>query len=155
MYHFIFNKMLFIVLLSSVLIFFSLLSTRQAVGITTSPFYLITNNENDENHSIKRRTLRAIYSMRTQSWPNGKRLTVFVLPDNEVLHEKFCQQVLGVLPYQLRKSWDRLIFSGKAGAPIKVNTIAEMKQRVAVTPGAIGYITDNYLDDSITIVEVK
>ncbi len=131
------------------------LTTQDAIGITSETFSLITHHKNQANHSIKRRTLRAIYSMRTQSWPNGERLTVFVLPDDETLHESFCQKILGVLPHQLRKSWDRLIFSGKAGAPIVVNSVEEMRTRVAETPGAIGYIPENYLNDSIAVVEVK
>ena len=141
-----------LVLIFLILLFFPF---NLAAGSALPSYYLITNAENDKNQFIKRRTLRAIYSMRTQSWPNGDRLTVFVLADDEVLHEEFCQQVLGVLPYQLRKSWDRLIFSGRAGAPIKVQNLDEMKAKVAETPGAIGYITQNYIDESIVVLEVK
>lgn len=120
-----------------------------------APFQLITNQENVDNSAINRRMLRAMYSMRTQSWPNGKRLTVFVLPDNAALHQSFCRRMLGVLPHHLRRNWDRLIFSGRTSAPIEVASIEEMKKRVAATPGAIGYITQADLDDSILAVEVK
>lgn len=118
-------------------------------------FHLITHQENADNKTINRRMLLTIYSMRTQTWPNGERLTVFVLPDNAALHRAFCRQVLGVLPYHLRRNWDRLIFSGRTSAPIEVGSVEEMKRRVAATPGSIGYVTQADLDDSILIVEVK
>lgn len=132
------------------------LAASTPVYSTAAPaLSLITNNSNVQNQTLKRRTLRAMYSMRTQSWPNGQHLTVFVFSDEETLHQDFCKRILGVLPYQLRKSWDRLIFSGKAAGPIRVNSLEEMKERVSNTPGAIGYITQALVDDSIAIVEVK
>ena len=142
---------------------FSVLTAISLSLIISPPVYstaapalsLITNTDNIQNQTIKRRTLRAMYSMRTQSWPNGEHLTVFVFPDEEALHENFCQRILGILPYQLRKSWDRLIFSGKAAGPIRVNSLEEMKERVSNTPGAIGYITHALVDETIAIVEVE
>ena len=41
--------------------------------------------------------------------------------------------------HRLRKTWDRLVFTGTGQAPIEVNTIEEMRSRVMNTPGAIGY----------------
>lgn len=125
------------------------------IGSHANTLSLITNNGNAENHTLARRTLRAMYSMRTQSWPNGEHLTVFVLPDDQRVHEDFCQRILGVLPYQLRRSWDRLVFSGKAAGPIRVQSLEEMKARVSNTPGAIGYIPEKHIDDTILVVEVK
>ena len=77
-----------------------------------------------------------------------------MLPDDTAIHQIFCLKVLNVLPYQLRKRWDRLIFSGRAGALVTVNSVTEMKQRVAATPGAIGYIAKEHLDDTVAVVEM-
>lgn len=126
-----------------------------AATMNDSEFYLITDNQNDGNRTIKKRTLQSIFSMRTLSWPNGDALTVFVLPDSAQSHKKFCVEVLRILPHHLRRNWDRLIFSGKSGAPIKVDSFDEMKKRVANTPGAIGYITKNHVDESISVMKVK
>jgi len=155
MHYYTYRKVFRLKFVLPILVSLVLMTGKSALAITADSFLLITNLENSDNLSLKRSTLRSIYSMQKQSWPNGERLTVFVLADDESLHEAFCQQVLGVLPYQLRKSWDRLIFSGKAGAPIRVDSIEEMRQRVANTPGAIGYITQDYVDGTISVVEVK
>ena len=135
---------------------FQLFFFAESHALASESIYLITNKSNKDNRIINEQTFRAIYLMRTQSWPNGEKLTVFVLPDDEEKHAAFCKKFFGVLPYRLRKGWDRLIFSGKAGgAPVQVESIAEMKERVSKTPGAIGYVTEQYIDDSVAIVEVQ
>lgn len=87
-----------------------------------------------------RRTLRAIFSMRLRQWPDGEPVTVFVLPTTHPVHVDFCKEVLGVFPHQLQRAWDRLVYSGTGQAPVEVNSLDEMQQRVRETPGAIGYL---------------
>lgn len=103
---------------------------------------------------IERKTLRAAFGMTLQAWPDGRPVTVFVLRDDNPLHQQFCRKVLGVLPYTLRRSWDRLLFSGAAQAPITLESPQEMLRRVATTPGAIGYIEKELSNDSVSIIEV-
>ncbi len=103
---------------------------------------------------IERKTLRAAFGMILQVWPDGQPLTVFVFRDDDSLHQQFCRKVLGVLPYTLRRNWDRLLFSGAAQAPIVVDSPQEMLRRVATTPGAIGYIEKEFANESVSIVEI-
>ena len=103
---------------------------------------------------LERRTLRAIFGMTLQTWPDGQPLTVFVFHDDSPLHQQFCRKVLNVLPYTLRRNWDRLLFSGAAQAPIAVDSPEEMLRRVATTPGAIGYIEKELSNESVSIVEI-
>ena len=83
---------------------------------------------------------RSMFGMRQLSWSDGQQVRVFVLPDRHPLHIDFCKEVLNMYPYQLRQSWDRLIYSGMGQAPIEVNSEEEMLMLVARTPGAIGYL---------------
>ena len=115
---------------------------------------LIANGENQQS-DIYLRTLRGIYSMRMQTWPDGSPLTVFVFGDDSDAHKSFCRSVLGVLPFHLRRNWDRLTFSGSGQAPTMVKGMEEMKMKVATTPGAIGYIREEYIDDSIVVINVS
>ena len=115
----------------------------------------ITHVDNDMIGAVSKRTLRAFYSMRTQSWDDGNQLVVFVLSDDAELHSDFCSKVLGILPYHLRRNWDRLIFSGRASAPILVSSPAEMKRRVSQTPGSLGYLSIDDIDDSVSVLELK
>lgn len=103
---------------------------------------------------LERKTLRAAFGMTMQSWPDGQPLTVFVFRDENPLHQEFCRKVLGVLPYSLRRNWDRLLFSGGGQAPIVVENEQEMLRRVAATPGAIGYMNKESVNETVSIVEV-
>jgi len=53
--------------------------------------------------------------------------------------KSFCKNALGIFSHRLRKTWDRLVFTGTGQAPIEVNSIEEMRSKVMNTPGAIGY----------------
>lgn len=88
--------------------------------------------------------LRAIYTMRLRQWPDGQPLRVFALPDGHPTHARFAEQSLRILPHLLRRSWDRLVFSGTGQAPTEVASEAQMIERVAMTPGAIGYVTGGH-----------
>jgi hypothetical protein len=104
---------------------------------------------------ISKNSLRAIFGMRLRAWQDGSPIRVFVLPDEEPLHQLFAKEKLNIFPYQLRSAWDRLIFSGTGQAPFLVSSEEEMRVRVATTPGAIGYLKRVNIDDSIQILHVE
>jgi hypothetical protein len=89
--------------------------------------------------SLTRTELRDIFFARQTKWPNGDPIRVFVLPDRHPLHVRFSKEVLGVYPYQLRSTWDRILYSGTGVPPTVVNSPQEARERVDETPGAIGY----------------
>lgn len=93
--------------------------------------------------------------MRLNQWPDGQGVKVFVLPDNHPLHKRVVKTVLGLYPYQLRRAWDRQLFSGTGQAPVVVSTEAELIDRVAKTPGALGYAASDSLNRSVRTVEVR
>jgi ABC-type phosphate transport system substrate-binding protein len=112
------------------------------------------------NPSVKEQALplgsiRAIFSMRMTQWPDGSPTRVFVMGDKNPIHSAFTKEVLGVFPHQLRRAWDRRIFSGTGQAPNKVDTEAEMRYQIENTPGAIGYLPEDQIDDHIRKIEIK
>lgn len=100
-------------------------------------------------NSISPASLRNIYTLRQTQWPNNQAIVIFVLPDNHPVHEAFAKEILGLYPYRLRQTWDRLSFSGMAKAPIEVKDENEMRAQVRNTPGAIGYTSKDMSYDSI------
>jgi len=95
--------------------------------------------------TISKSTLRAIFGMRIRSWRDSTNIQVFIL-SNSTVHEEFVKNNLGMFPYQLQRSVDRLVFSGTGQSPIKVRSMEEMQKKVLDTPGAIGYISSNFID---------
>ncbi len=101
-------------------------------------YFLVNTSITEDN--ISRNKARIYFSQRLTHWPNGKPITLVVLPDNDPLHIKFCKNVLGIYPYQLRRSWDRQLFSGTGQAPITVASEQEVREIIALTPGSLSYV---------------
>ena len=104
---------------------------------------------------ISRYVLSAIFGMRLTTWPDGSAIRVFVLPDDNQVHSLFCKQILQIFPHQLRTAWDRLVYSGTGRAPDVLKSEQEVRNRIANTPGAIGYLTKEALDDTVAILPVE
>lgn len=108
--------------------------------------------------AMSRTDMQAIFGLSLREWPDGSPIRVFALPDDNALHVAFSKNILNLFPHQLRRTWDRIVFSGRGEAPTGVKSAQEMLDRVANTPGAIGYLPDNYplpQGKEVRIVEVK
>ncbi|MEH6357635.1 MAG: hypothetical protein V7745_01500 [Pseudomonadales bacterium] len=108
-----------------------------------------------ETEEMTRSMVRAIFSMRLRRVGNGTQITVFVLPDAHPVHRLFTRKTLSLFPHQLRRSWDRYVYSGIGIAPIEVKTEDEMIDRVAITPGSIGYISREVLNENVRTISVR
>lgn len=115
---------------------------------------VITNPRREEN-DLSITTVRAIFFMRLTQWRNSDAITVFVLPSNNAIHEKFTKNVLNVFPYQYQSALDRLVFSGTGQAPVVVTTPEQLREFVAKTPGGIGYINEGMINGSVKRVKIR
>jgi len=105
--------------------------------------------------SLDRSELRAIFSMKNPQWKDGSPMTVFVYDDRNPLHQRFCKKILKVFPYQLRKNWDRLVYSGTGQAPQSIKNEEDMIRQVSTTPGAIGYIRQGVDINDVTVIAIE
>lgn len=124
-----------------------------SVAWADEPLLVVVGHLGVSPQALSTAQLQAIFSMRTRTWPNGAPVRVLVLPDNNKLHHAFVAKWLNLLPFQLRRAWDRLVFSGIGRAPETVQTEQEMLTRVAATPGSIGYLSQGLVDASIYVVQ--
>lgn len=119
----------------------------------SADFQVVTHAGTPGN-TITRSHLRGIFGLRADKWPDNQPIKVFVLADNNPIHIGFVKSVLGIYPYQLRQSWDRLVYSGFAQSPTLVDNEQEMLQRIAETPGAIGYLREAIMGDKVHALSV-
>jgi len=105
-------------------------------------------NPQIQERMISQSTVRTIFGMRLHKWKEYN-IKVFVLPDDDPVHNSFSKQILGMFPHQLRWAWDRQVFSGTGRAPIVVKNEDEMRQSIASTPGAIGYLRRSQVDETV------
>lgn len=97
--------------------------------------------------------IRAIFTMQQSFWSNGEKIKVFVLADDVLLHKQFTKENLNMFPHQLRRVWDRKVFSGTGQAPYVVETEVEMVSKILNTPNAIGYLSDASTYEKIRLFE--
>lgn len=125
------------------------------IQVYASDHTLVIVNPSVGEKALSANSLRSIYGMHQKTWPDGSKIRVFVLPDDDPLHQGFVKEILNVFPYQLRSTWDRLIFSGIGQAPTKVNSSQEMFQKILATPGAIGYLWKTDINDGVNVLQIK
>lgn len=104
---------------------------------------------------ITRNALRAMFGMRLRTWPDGTPIRVFVLREDSSTHKAFAKRILQIFPHQLSRAWDRLVFSGTGQAPQVVQSPEEMLAKVASTPGAIGYLPPESIDERVQRVGIN
>ncbi len=112
-------------------------------------------NPNVPEATLSRSVVRSIFTMRLTSWSNGMPIRVFVLGDKDDLHTLFSKRVLGVFPHQLRRAWNRQIFSGTGQAPERVESVREMLEKVSHIPGAIGYLSEEMINEQVRTIAVE
>ncbi|HMW18341.1 MAG TPA: hypothetical protein PKN13_09700 [Accumulibacter sp.] len=105
--------------------------------------------------SIPRESLRAIFGMLLQKWPGETAVKVFVLRDDAPEHATFSKSILQVFPHQLRMAWDRQVFSGQGQYPEQLGSTQEILARVAATPGAIGYVRSNEINQNVRVLKIR
>jgi hypothetical protein len=105
--------------------------------------------------AVSLNTTRLLFSMQLRTWPDGSAVRVFVLPDDNPVHRAFAKDQLSLYPRQLRRVWDRQLYSGTGQVPDMVASEVEMRARVATTPGAIGYLSSEMIDDTVRVLKIR
>jgi ABC-type phosphate transport system substrate-binding protein len=82
----------------------------------------------------------------------GGHSTVVVYQKDETVRTAFETKVLGKTGSELSAYWSKQIFTGKAMAPEEVTGDAQVRAKVATTPGAIGYVTDSGVDSTVKVI---
>ncbi len=112
-------------------------------------------NASVQVHQLSHAQLRSIYMMRQVLWPDGSAIKVFVMPNRSDVHLQFSRQQLQLFPYQLDRVWQKLTYSGTGTPPTEVADSAKMRELVASTPGAIGYVETGNDISELQIVQIQ
>lgn len=73
-------------------------------------------------------------------------------PDSAAVRADFYKKATGRDAAQVKATWSRLVFTGKAVAPKEVADATAVKKAVAADPKAIGYIDKAAVDGSVKVV---
>jgi len=94
----------------------------------------------------------AIFLGKSSTLPSGQTAIPSDLPESDKAREIFYSKAAGKSPAQVKATWARLTFSGKATPPKEVPTAADVKKHVAANPDAIGYIEKSAVDSTVKVV---
>lgn len=79
----------------------------------------------------------------------SQAFTPLDLPESSSTYAEFYKKATGRDVAQVKATWSRLIFTGKAQAPKALPDSAAVKKAVAADPKAIGYIEKSAVDGSV------
>lgn len=109
-------------------------------------------NKNVDEADFTKSKLQDIYSLNKRYWSDGTKIQVVDIKGESETKNKF-YQLLGMPFDKVQKMWIRKLFSGKALPPKTFSDEKEVLEHVAKTPGAIGYVSSDKVDDSVKKIE--
>ncbi|MCL9777590.1 phosphate ABC transporter substrate-binding protein, partial [Vibrio methylphosphonaticus] len=83
---------------------------------------------------------------------NGQTANLVELKDGDAQRIAFHDAATGRSESQLQSAWSRLVFTGKAEAPVQVADFGAVVSTVAADANAIGYIDESALTDNVKVL---
>ncbi len=104
---------------------------------------------------IKKSELLDFYTGDIKKWINGDKVIVNDLkPKGEV--KKIFYKFLGKTPSRMKSIWLKNMLSGEGDPPEALKSEEEMLQKIAATPGAIGFLSHTKVDNNVkTLIVIK
>ncbi len=130
-----------------------------AVGLLTlaqaaSAQIAVIVNPKSQMAAMTQDQVAAIFMGKTTQLPSGATAVPADLPESSAVREQFYSKAAGKNSAQVKATWARLTFSGKATPPREMSTAADVKKHVANNVDAIGYIEQAAVDGSVKVVLV-
>jgi hypothetical protein len=131
------------------------ISALPSLAEETSKTYKLITHFNVPNAELNLTQVKAIFFKRINYWQDGTPITLVTLKSDLPEQEIFCREILHTLEYKLDSAWRRAVFSGQANAPIQVDNFTSLIEKVASTPGAIGFMPSLQQDSRVKPLVVK
>lgn len=103
--------------------------------------------------SIDRGMLLDFYTGDIRSWPNGQPVVVIDLAPRTDVKETF-YRYLGKTSSRMRSIWLKRKLSGEGDPPESLETEEEMVKRVGSTPGAVGFVSRDKINNRVKVLAV-
>ena len=93
-----------------------------------------------------------VYMGKMKSFSDGTPTKPVDQANGSPLRAKFYKTILGKTESEMNRYWSKRKYTGKGKPPVVVIGDDAVKELVANTPGAIGYIDGNSLDKSVKVI---
>lgn len=102
--------------------------------------------------SLSAEQVAAMYLGNTNAFPEGGGVALADQPEGASIRSEFYQKAAGRSIAQVKATWARITFTGKATPPKELKSDADVKAFVASDPKAIGYVDSSAVDASVKAV---
>lgn len=126
------------------------LSCAAATGLAHAQVAVIVNPKSSAS-GLSAEQVASMFMGKTNSLPGGLAQAVD-LPEGNAARDQFYTKAAGKTSSQVKATWARLAFSGKATPPKELASAADVKKFVAANADAIGYIDKGSVDGSVKVV---
>ena len=92
-----------------------------------------------------------IYLLKDKKWSDGKAVIPFTLKSDNNASSKFFDAI-GKSSMEMKKIWMKLQLTGEGQAPEGLSSEEEVLNKVASTPGAIGFVSAAKVNDNVKVI---
>lgn len=121
------------------------------VSVLASAQVAMIANPSVQEYTIDRTVVVKFYTLAESKWSDGSAATVFDLKQDHPVRAKMLDYI-SKEPLELRRMWLKAVASGAAKAPEALATEEEVVEKVASTPGAIGYVSANKVGKGVKVL---
>jgi ABC-type phosphate transport system substrate-binding protein len=107
--------------------------------------------DSQRSESVSNADLARIYERRQRFWHNGARIVPINLPAEHPARRQFSLQIFNKPPEDMQEYWNQQYFHGVA-PPYVLASDEAVREFVANTPGAIGYINAAAVNGQVKVL---
>ena len=108
-------------------------------------------NKSVADASISSSKVESVYMLKDKAWSDGKGVILFTLKSDNGTVEKFFSS-FGKSSSDMKKMWMKAQLTGEGMAPEALGSEDEVVNKVASTPGAIGYVDAKKVNGNVKVL---
>lgn len=122
---------------------------------TPSEPLVIVMNRSNPVEKLSFAELRSIFLGNRGYWPNGRRITLVMRDPGELERKVILREVCGMNESQFKTHFIHGLYTGEIlVSPKTLSTPAGVRKFIFNVPGAIGYLRQSDVDDSVKVVRI-
>lgn len=122
-------------------------------GAATGEDVAVVAHKNVPESNLSSSRLLDFYTGDIKSWSNGDPVVVFDLKEKGPTRDSFYSW-LGKSPTRMKSIWMKKLLSGEGDPPEALDTEEEIVERVATTPGAVGFVRISLASEQVTTLNI-
>jgi ABC-type phosphate transport system substrate-binding protein len=123
-------------------------------SVTAAADVVVVVSPRNPLSSMTRRQVADIFLGKSQRFPDGRLAVPFDQAAGSAVQTQFYLLVDGKRAAEIKAYWAKMIFTGRGQPPQVIADDRQMKQAVAKSPDAIGYVDRQAVDGSVKVLVI-